>query len=301
MSVRVMSLVWDSTVRAPERFTLLALADRADEDGICWPSVPTLARKCRTGESTIRRHLKALAGLGVLRVKHRSNDSSVYQIVLSQLRQLVDAEEQRDPSQSDSPSQSDRGRRGRKSSRPNPCQIDTPSQSGRGAQSDSPSQIEQSTPPNLSSDPSQIGRQYISDPSVDPSGTTAPRASRTAPGAQLAIVQPTKVAIANVNQGHLVAAWVEGFTEAHDAEPTSRQKGQAARECGALLRAGNPPERVLAAARSAGQRGFATVEREYADLSSRRGAGPSRPRQSTTDARVKAAADLASQYPEESA
>jgi hypothetical protein len=92
-----MSLVWDSTVPAPERFTLLALADRADEDGKCWPSVPTLARKCRTGESTIRRHIKALTALGVLRVKHRMNDSSMYQIVLARLRQMADPEEQPTP------------------------------------------------------------------------------------------------------------------------------------------------------------------------------------------------------------
>lgn len=95
MSVRVMALVWDSTVPAPERFTLLALADRADEDGVCWPSRATLARKCRTSESTIRKHLKTLEAEGVLhiqsrRIEDRHNDSNMYRIDLAKLKGLVD-------------------------------------------------------------------------------------------------------------------------------------------------------------------------------------------------------------------
>lgn len=139
-----MSLVWDSTVPAPERFTLVALADRADEEGECWPSIPTLARKCRTGESTVRRHIKSLQVMGVLSVAHRLNNSSVYRISLARLRELID------PSESDTP-----------------CQIDTPPQ-GETSQIEHPSQSEQCTPPNLSSDPSQSERLSIRDTSVDP-------------------------------------------------------------------------------------------------------------------------------------
>ena len=157
-----MALVWDSTVPAPERFTLLALADRADEDGQCWPSIPTLAKKCRTGESTIRRHLKALKKLGVITIDQRWNASSVYTISLPKLRELVDE----DPSQDDTP-----------------CQIDTPSQSGTPSQIDTPSvpagQIARpinltpparlTPPPKVSGPPSQSERLSIIDPSVSTS------------------------------------------------------------------------------------------------------------------------------------
>lgn len=149
MSVRVMSLVWDSKVPAPERFTLLALADRADEDGKCWPSIPTLARKCCTGESTIRRHLAALKRQDVVTAEHRWNNSSMYTINLPRLRELA----------ADTPSQ-----------------IDTPSQSDRGSRSDTPSQIERypsqsggTPPPRLSATPSQSERLSISDSSTDTS------------------------------------------------------------------------------------------------------------------------------------
>lgn len=165
MSVRVMSLVWDSTVPSPERLTLLALADRADEEGRCWPSVPTLAKKCRLGESTVRRHLTALADMGVLRVVHRMNCSSVYTIDLARLRELAEPEP---PSnvRATPPDPSQSGRPNSTSTPPNVGGLPDrdPSQCERD-----PSRSEQSTPPNLSGDPSQSERLSIIDPSVDPS------------------------------------------------------------------------------------------------------------------------------------
>ena len=82
MSVRVMALVWESSVPAPARFTLLALADRADEDGHCWPSIPTLETKVRIAESTIRAHLRLLERLGVISTTTRPGTSSMYTINL---------------------------------------------------------------------------------------------------------------------------------------------------------------------------------------------------------------------------
>ncbi|MFC5992902.1 helix-turn-helix domain-containing protein [Pseudonocardia hispaniensis] len=154
MSVRVMSLVWDSTVPAPERFTLLALADRADEDGRCWPSIGTLAQKCCTGESTVRRHLAALEQQRVITVQRRFNASSLYTISLDRLREL--AADNKTPSQSDTPS----------------------SQSDRGCQSDTPSQSERTPPVKLSGPPSQSEHLSIIDPSVDPSGGPRKRGTR---------------------------------------------------------------------------------------------------------------------------
>lgn len=107
MSVRVMSLVWDSDVQAPERFTLLALADRADEDGKCWPSVKWLARKCQTSERTIRRHIGWLETERLIKRSLRVNDSSMYVIQLAALRRRKLPEIENDPCQSDTPGQID--------------------------------------------------------------------------------------------------------------------------------------------------------------------------------------------------
>lgn len=96
-----------------------------------------------------------------------------------------------------------------------------------------------------------------------------------------------------INGGDAVAAWCESYSTHHDAKPTSQQTGQVGREANALLKAGNPPERVLIACRSAGARGFATVQREYGNLAARN----TRPQQrATTDVRVEAGLALADKY-----
>ena len=145
-----MSLVWDSTVPAPERFTLLALADRADEEGVCWPSVPTLARKCATGERTIQRHLATLQSLGVIEVERRLGHRSLYRIDLDALRAAAQE-------CSTTP--------------PHPRQSDTPVNL-------TPRQIDTRTPVNLSKNPRQSDTQYISDAPVDPSGGPRKRGTR---------------------------------------------------------------------------------------------------------------------------
>ena len=38
------------------------LEDRANKEGICWPSIPTMARELKRSESTIRRALHDLRG-----------------------------------------------------------------------------------------------------------------------------------------------------------------------------------------------------------------------------------------------
>ena len=68
MSVRCMTWVWDhSTVGGTERLVLLALADCANDEGReCWPSIATLARKCRVDERTVQRVIRRLAERGHL-------------------------------------------------------------------------------------------------------------------------------------------------------------------------------------------------------------------------------------------
>lgn len=69
MSVRASSSVWRSSLsEGSSRLILLALADNADDDGLCWPSVALLARKARVSESTVHRALAALVAGGDLTI-----------------------------------------------------------------------------------------------------------------------------------------------------------------------------------------------------------------------------------------
>lgn len=93
MSLRWMSAVFAaSEPRGTDRLMLLALADNANDEGVCWPSVETLQRKCglgtrRAAEKALRRveawSTRAPAGCVRLRVEERAGRSSVYHLDLS--------------------------------------------------------------------------------------------------------------------------------------------------------------------------------------------------------------------------
>jgi hypothetical protein len=52
---------------AKDKLVLLALADCANDEGLAWPSIATLARKCGCDERTIQRNLRVLEAKGIFR------------------------------------------------------------------------------------------------------------------------------------------------------------------------------------------------------------------------------------------
>lgn len=74
MSVRASGWAWSlRNIEPLPKFTLMALADQADEDGYCWPSQALIAEKVVMGERTVRRHIATLRDLGLLTVIRRSS------------------------------------------------------------------------------------------------------------------------------------------------------------------------------------------------------------------------------------
>jgi hypothetical protein len=70
MSASVVSKVWKhSHAMYKERIMILALADCANDQGVCWPSVAHLAQKCRISESTAKRLIQKLVGRGELKIE----------------------------------------------------------------------------------------------------------------------------------------------------------------------------------------------------------------------------------------
>jgi len=63
-----MSLVWELDIDPREKFTLLALADHADDEGVCYPSKKRVAWKCGVSERTVQRHVQSLKESGLLEV-----------------------------------------------------------------------------------------------------------------------------------------------------------------------------------------------------------------------------------------
>jgi hypothetical protein len=91
MSVKVMSLVWErGPFEGGSLLVMLALADWANDEGECWPSVPTIAEKARMGERNARYVLKKLEGDGWLgRAEGRGRrHSNTYFLNLQKLQAL---------------------------------------------------------------------------------------------------------------------------------------------------------------------------------------------------------------------
>jgi hypothetical protein len=69
MSIAIMASVWEhSEQNGTALLMLLAIADNANEYGEAWPSVPTLARKCRMQVRNAQLLLNQLAQAGELRI-----------------------------------------------------------------------------------------------------------------------------------------------------------------------------------------------------------------------------------------
>jgi hypothetical protein len=64
MSIRVMTAVWDRSKHTKTALLiLLALADFANDEGFCWPSIDTLAHKARCSRRHVQRLLQEM-GIG---------------------------------------------------------------------------------------------------------------------------------------------------------------------------------------------------------------------------------------------
>jgi DNA-binding transcriptional ArsR family regulator len=87
MSARAITWAWEqSAASSGEKLVLIALADRADEDGHCWPSAEWLGTKTGLNERSVRRHLDSLEKRGLLaRVRRHRADGTlgVYDYYLS--------------------------------------------------------------------------------------------------------------------------------------------------------------------------------------------------------------------------
>ncbi len=82
-----MNWAWRQALKPVPKLVLMALADIADDKGICWPSMSTVAAKCNVSTRTIRRCIQDLVTHDLLQVEQRyrndgSNSSNRYQLQL---------------------------------------------------------------------------------------------------------------------------------------------------------------------------------------------------------------------------
>ncbi|MBN3057960.1 helix-turn-helix domain-containing protein [Pectobacterium brasiliense] len=110
MSVKLSAFVWDGCASSGMKLASVAvmarLADFSSDDGICWPSIETIARQLGAGPSTVRTTIAKLEKDGWLtrtqRRKGNRNASNMYQLNVAKLYAAAQSHlSDSDPSKSD--------------------------------------------------------------------------------------------------------------------------------------------------------------------------------------------------------
>ena len=67
MSNKASAWAWEQQgLITSEKFTLVALADNADEEGVCWPGQRFLSKKTGLSRVTVRKAITSLEAKGLL-------------------------------------------------------------------------------------------------------------------------------------------------------------------------------------------------------------------------------------------
>lgn len=81
MSTIIMSACWPiQGMSAPQKAVLISLADMANDDGVCWPSIARIAMRTCLSERTVQNAIKWLIDAQILTVTERAGRSTVYTV-----------------------------------------------------------------------------------------------------------------------------------------------------------------------------------------------------------------------------
>lgn len=71
-----------------EKWVGMALADSANDDGVCWPAVDTISHKCSCSRRSVQNAIRGLESKQLLRTVHRKDRSSYYIFNIANLPQI---------------------------------------------------------------------------------------------------------------------------------------------------------------------------------------------------------------------
>ncbi|WP_436858612.1 conserved phage C-terminal domain-containing protein [Citrobacter tructae] len=189
MSTKLTGYVWDACAASGMKLSSVAimarLADFSNDEGVCWPSIETIARQLGAGVSTVRTAIAKLEADGWLSRKARRqgnrNASNVYQLNVAKLQTVAFAHlSDSDPSKSDAsksdPSKSD-------ASKSDPSKFEA-SKSGQ----------------NGGFHPSESGGDPSVNSTTDPSGKKPSCPVAVQPDRDVLITDQAKQVLAHLNQ-----------------------------------------------------------------------------------------------------
>lgn len=93
-----MTWAWKQELSTGPKFVLIALADNANSDGLCYPGQDSIAEKCGMTDRTVRNSIKTLIDSGIITKQHRQKasgkgrTSDLYQIMIPGAKSLYQPE-----------------------------------------------------------------------------------------------------------------------------------------------------------------------------------------------------------------
>src|SRR4030095_3986241 len=77
MSIRAINWAFNQKVGSmATKIILIKLADNANDEGFCWPSLDYVSEKCECDKTTVKRHIKRLEELNLVHIQHRNQDNT---------------------------------------------------------------------------------------------------------------------------------------------------------------------------------------------------------------------------------
>lgn len=74
MSIKFMTWAWEQPLQPVKKLTLLKIADNANDSGVAFPSIKSLAKHCSISQRTVQRIIQSLAAEGLITVEKRYRD-----------------------------------------------------------------------------------------------------------------------------------------------------------------------------------------------------------------------------------
>jgi hypothetical protein len=149
MSTLITAACWPLQGMSPaQKSVLISLADQANDDGVCWPSVGTLSMRTCLSERAVQGALRWLVEAGFLRVSERTGRSTVYRVT---------------PANPAPPQQT------------HPRTPRTPADSAP-----TPADAAPPPPQQMHPTPADAAPRTVKEPSIEPSGNRKPRGKRAA-------------------------------------------------------------------------------------------------------------------------
>lgn len=85
MSIRASAWAWTVETTPTAKLVLVALADRADEIGLCWPSITDLAKRTCLSERAVRNAIRTLEAASIVATETRDGHSSRYRLSIGNI------------------------------------------------------------------------------------------------------------------------------------------------------------------------------------------------------------------------